>query len=97
MRTTQPIACTSDVLTLNQPVGALPSSTREAVTQWLQAHDIDPVAVAVGRPIERDAQREMLVWREEAEDGVLVRTRFPAVNDGAVWPAPFPHTLLRSA
>lgn len=90
------IACTEAALTLNEPLGALPAPARAAVTAWLRQHHIDPVAIAVGLPIERDEQREILVWREQAPDGVLVRTRFPAVADGAVWPAPFPH-LIRSA
>lgn len=90
------IACTADVLTLHTAVGSLPDSTRDAVTTWLRDHDIDPVAVAVGEPIERDSQREMLVWRERAEDGLTVRTRLPSVAKGRTWPAPFPPTL-RSA
>lgn len=90
------IACTADALTLNAPLGALPSTTREALSSWLRDHGIDPVAIAVGLPIERDDEREILVWREQAPDGVLVRTRFPAVADGATWPAPFPQQL-RSA
>ncbi len=94
--TTDFIACTADMLTLHTPVGALPESTRDAVTAWLRQHDIDPVAVAVGEPIERDSQREMLVWREQADDGVTVRTRLPAVAKGRTWPAPFPPDL-RSA
>ncbi len=91
------IDCTPDALTLLTPVGSLPAPTRDAVTQWLRQHDIDPVAVAVGQPIERDPQREMLVWREQSEDGLTVRTRLPAVAEGDTWPAPFPQTLLHSA
>ena len=90
------IACTADALTLNAPLGALSAPAREAVTAWLREHDIDPVAVVLGLPIERDDQREILVWREQAEAGVVVRTRFPAVAASDVWPAPFPQ-LLRSA
>ena len=90
------IACTADALTLNAPVGTLPAPAREAVTAWLREHDIDPIAIAVGQPIERDERREILVWREQAADGVLVRTRFPAISRGATWPAPFP-PLLHSA
>ena len=90
------IACTADVLTLLTPVTALPERTRDAVTEWLREHDIDPRVLAVGEPIERDSLREMLVWREKAADGLTVRTRLPAVAEGHTWPAPFP-PALRSA
>ena len=92
--TSEAVECSGDVMTLHRSVEDLPGHLRSAVVQWLTDHDIDPGSVALDHPIERDAMREILTWRETSAHGVLVRTRLPAVAQGAIWPAPFP-ALLR--
>lgn len=93
--TMEAVECSGDAMVLHQPVQHLPGHLRAAIEQWLREHDIDPTAVALGQPIERDSMREILTWRETSDQGVLVRTRLPAVADGDIWPAPFPVQLLR--
>lgn len=95
--TLEAVECSGESLTLHCPVGNLPGHVRSAVAHWLLEHDIDPDTVALHQPIERDAMREILTWRETSDHGVLVRTRLPAVADGAVWPAPFPAQLVRQS
>lgn len=91
------VECTVDAMTLHRPLESLPGHLRSAVATWLIEHDIDPTSVALDQPIERDAMREILTWRETSDHGVLVRTRLPAVADGSVWPAPFPVLLMRQS
>ncbi len=93
--TLEAVECSGENLVLHVPLEDLPSHVRGAVTRWLTDHDINPFTVALGHPIERDSMREILTWRERSDQGVLVRTRLPAVADGAVWPAPFPASLMR--
>ena len=95
MTTREAVECSGEAMTLRCTVDRLPGHIQGAVSRWLADHDIDPAVVAIGQPIERDAMREILTWREESDHGVLVRTRLPAVADGAVWPAPFPALLMR--
>ncbi len=95
--TLEAVECSGEAMTLHCPVEKLPDHVQDVVAGWLAAHDIDATSVALGLPIERDAMREILTWRENSDLGVLVRTRLPAVADGAVWPAPFPARLLRQS
>lgn len=95
MMTREAVECSGESMTLHRSVVYLPSHLRGAVTQWLIEHDINPETVAIDQPIERDSMREILTWRENSDHGVLVRTRLPAVADGAIWPAPFPALLMR--
>lgn len=97
MMTLEAVECSSDSMILHRPVSSLPSHLQGAVARWLTDHDIDPATVALGHPIERDSMREILTWRENSDHGVIVRTRLPAVADGAVWPAPFPAQLMRQS
>ncbi|CAN5452978.1 hypothetical protein BH09ACT12_BH09ACT12_23050 [soil metagenome] len=95
--TLEAVECSGDSMTLHCPVGNLPGHLQGAVAAWLFDHDIDPDTVALDQPIERDSMREILTWRENSDHGVVVRTRLPAVADGAVWPAPFPAQLMRKS
>lgn len=95
--TLEEVECSVDAMVLHCHVDRLPVHVQGAVVRWLTDHDIDPTAVALGHPIERDAMREILTWRENSDHGVIVRTRLPAVADGAVWPAPFPAQLMRQS
>ena len=97
MMTLTPVDCSGESMTLHRAVNDLPEHVRGAVARWLADHEIAPETVALGQPIERDAMREILTWRESTDHGILVRTRLPAVADGAVWPAPFPTQLLRQS
>jgi len=94
MMTLEAVECSGDAMTLHCSVEDLPGHLRGAVASWLIEHDIDPAVVALGLPIERDSMREVLTWRETSDCGVLVRTRLPAVADGAIWPAPFPALVM---
>ena len=95
--TQEAVECSGESMTLHCPVDRLPGHVQGAVIRWLVDHDINPDAIAIDQPIERDSMREILTWRETSDYGVLVRTRLPAVADGAVWPAPFPAMLLRQS
>lgn len=93
--TLEAVECSGDSMTLHRPVVDLPDHLRSAVVEWLAEHDINPDAVALDQPIERDSMREILTWRENSDHGILVRTRLPAVAHGTIWPAPFPALLTR--
>ena len=73
-----------------------PENLRSKVSKGMFSSDLLAAIVDV-LGVEEDAMREILTWRESTDHGVLVRTRLPAVADGAVWPAPFPTQLLRQS
>ena len=84
---------TDESITIHRPLGELCDRDRAALTEWLTQHGIDPAHVAVGAAIERDELGMSLVWREDTPAGRVLHHRFPAVESGQRWPAPFPEPL----
>ncbi len=87
------LEATDDSITIHRPLGELDDRDRAALTEWLIQHGIDPDHVAVGAAIERDELGMSLVWREDTPAGRVLHHRFPAVDAGERWPAPFPEPL----
>lgn len=87
------ITCSDDELVLTAPIASLPRRTRKALVAWLVAHDVDPHALAIGHPVQRDAAQSRLTFRVESEQGRQVVSVYAPLPAGS-WPAPFPCDLL---
>ena len=83
-------------LMLHRPLREIEEPRRSAVRGWLVEHQIDPDRVAVGAPVERHESSSSVAWREENDQGLVVRRLFPAVAAADRWPAPFPDEVLSS-
>ena len=91
------VLATHTEMTLIRPLDQLPEPLRSELTEWLIAHRIAPHTVARHAPIERDAYAKCLTWREDTDQGRIVRTHYPPVTPDEVWPAPFPAGLPTGA
>lgn len=82
---------TEDELILFVPLKSLTSPTRDAMSSWLNDHEIDPAKIALGTPIVRDAVTGTLSWQElNPDDTITRRWRFSPIHHDHAWPARFP-------
>lgn len=91
------IRCTAGELRLLRPLDEMSAPVRLALTRWLWDHGITPSTVALGLAIERDDEQNLLVWREQRDDGRIVKRWRFAPHDGVSrWPAAYPQALLEA-